>query len=260
MSTLIGCDCVGPCDPASTTCSCLKRQNEYSQGYLPGFQYDTKGRIRNHGIPIFECNAHCSCDDEECRNRVVQKGRKCEVVLRKTEMKGWGVFAKAKILAGTFIGIYSGEFILESECERRGLVYDRSGRTYLLDIDFYNVKRKFGATVQYGVDAYHVGNFTRFFFNHSCDPNCRVCPCYINEPDERRPLIVFFATRDIAVDEEICFSYSGKIPGDEGDDESQRGSEDDDYKPDDDDNLPSHKQKNACYCGASNCTGKMFND
>ncbi|KAF7303712.1 hypothetical protein MIND_00600600 [Mycena indigotica] len=232
------------------------RQNEYTQEYWPGFQYDTKGRIRNQGIPIFECNAHCSCDDEECRNRVVQKGRQCDVVLRKTEKKGWGVFAKSKILEGTFIGIYSGEFILERECERRGMVYDMSNRTYLLDIDFYNVTRKFGDNVEFGVDAYHVGNFTRFL-NHSCDPNCRVCPCYIDEPDERRPLIVFFATRDIATDEELCFSYSGKLPGDE--DDELKGN-DDDYKPDTDEDGPSHKQSNACYCGASNCTGKMFND
>lgn len=35
-----GCSCEGPCDPASKTCSCLKRQELYSYGLVKGFAYD----------------------------------------------------------------------------------------------------------------------------------------------------------------------------------------------------------------------------
>ena len=68
FSNLQGCDCEGYCDPRSRTCSCLKRQQEYS-GEVPGFIYDDKGRLKQQGYPIFECNDLCGCLDG-CRNRV----------------------------------------------------------------------------------------------------------------------------------------------------------------------------------------------
>ncbi|PPQ83176.1 hypothetical protein CVT24_002431, partial [Panaeolus cyanescens] len=66
------------------------------------------------------------------------------------------------------------------------------------------------------VDAYHVGNFTRFL-NHSCNPNSRLYPCYTNEGNINKPLLAIFAIRDIEPKEEICFSYSGDYPDDEQD-------------------------------------------
>lgn len=75
---LEGCDCIGPCDPSrSSTCPCVKRQMEYmekavEEKFERGFAYGPDGRIRTEHIeyPIFECNAACRCDDEDCRNRV----------------------------------------------------------------------------------------------------------------------------------------------------------------------------------------------
>jgi histone-lysine N-methyltransferase SUV39H len=108
MTKLVGCDCKGKCDPKSKTCSCLRRQKEYLKGYYDdGFAYDNKGRLRTVGVPIFECNSLCGCDDDECKNRVrcdifelriffiqglqvVQHGRKCHVTIKKTVDKGWG--------------------------------------------------------------------------------------------------------------------------------------------------------------------------
>ncbi|KAJ7148667.1 hypothetical protein C8R43DRAFT_1088325 [Mycena crocata] len=243
-SKLVGCDCKGKCDPKSTTCSCLKRQEEYSREVFgPGFAYDQKGRLRTSGAPIFECNALCSCDDEECKNRVVQHGRKCTIILKKTLNKGWGVFASRKIQKGTFIGLYAGEFLRDDLSERRGLVYDKSGRTYLLNIDWYYLDNK----SEYVVDAYHAGNFTRFL-NNSCDPNCKVNPCYINEPDLAKPLMTLFALRDIAQGEELCFSYGGYDP-------NNQDPEDED---EDEDDQGARSIVNKCYCGAVQCRGKSF--
>ncbi|KAJ7471282.1 hypothetical protein B0H11DRAFT_1730412 [Mycena galericulata] len=242
LTKLVGCDCRGKCDPDSTTCSCLKRQNEYLKGYCdPGFSYDNKGRLRTMGPPIFECNALCSCDDEDCRNRVVQHGRKCSVSIQKTTDKGWGVFATKRIPKGTFIGVYSGEFLRDEDSERRGLVYDKSGRTYLLDIDFYYLGG--GGECQYVVDAYHAGN------NNSCDPNCRVIPCYINEPDIKKPLFTLFSKRDIGVNEELCFSYQGYDPDD---------PDPDDPDGDEGKGKGTNTIKNKCRCGAARCTGLIF--
>jgi [histone H3]-lysine9 N-trimethyltransferase SUV39H len=54
--------------------------------------------------------------------QVVQNGRKCEVIIFKTREKGWGVKnGKKKIPMGSFIGIYSGEILLDDESELRGL-------------------------------------------------------------------------------------------------------------------------------------------
>ncbi|KAJ6617569.1 hypothetical protein B0H10DRAFT_1308305 [Mycena sp. CBHHK59/15] len=245
ITQLVGCDCKGKCDPKSKTCACLKRQLPYFKDvYTPGFAYDNKGRLRTPGTPIFECNALCACDDDECKNRVVQHGRKCAVEIRKTPRKGWGVFAAKKIPKGTFIGVYSGEFLRDDVSEQRGIVYDKSGRTYLLDVDFYYLKESEGWEVRYVVDAYHAGNFTRFL-NNSCNPNCKVAPCYIDEPNLEKPLLTLFSTRDIAADEELCFSYKGRDPLLDDDDDNERIG-------------PGHSIRNECLCGAENCDGFMF--
>lgn len=67
---LKGCNCHGPCDPNSRTCSCVKRQQQLVvDSGISGFIYDNKGRLRHHDYPIFECNDMCGCSDD-CKNRV----------------------------------------------------------------------------------------------------------------------------------------------------------------------------------------------
>ncbi|KAK7052401.1 hypothetical protein R3P38DRAFT_2860101 [Favolaschia claudopus] len=249
MSKLVGCDCVGKCDPKSTTCSCLKRQRKELVDYgVDGFAYDNKGCLKFRGPPVFECNSLCACDDDECKNRVVQHGRKCQVAIKKTADKGWGVFNAGgkKIPKGTFIGLYTGEFLRDDICERRGLVYDKSGRTYLMSHDWYHTE-ELNPDVEYTVDAYHVGN------NHSCDPNCHVNACYIDHPDIFQCHIALFALREIGPEEELCFAYSG-ISGPDGSDNA------DDEDGDEDDGKGSKSfAKNKCFCGAPACRGFMFN-
>ncbi|KAF9462519.1 hypothetical protein BDZ94DRAFT_1165708 [Collybia nuda] len=239
VSRLTSCGCTGKCDPKSKTCACLKRQQHYTGE--ADFAYDAKGRLKLIDYPIFECNDLCGCD-EECRNRVVQHGRKCSVNIKKTEEKGWGVFAgPKKIYQGNFVGIYAGELLTDAVGEERGFKYNKFGRTYLFDLDFHHLKEgKDGWEVQYTVDAYHAGN------NHSCDPNCRLVPCYVNESNLDKPLLTVFTRRDIEPFEELCFSYSG------------------DYLEDDDEVrspfCAADREDQAvyakCACRARNCTGK----
>jgi len=127
--------------------------------------------------------------------------------------------------------------------------YNKFGRTYLFDLDFHHLHQDDGHwSVKYTVDAYHAGNVrvsasysplhapdpasvyqifgavllprccpSRWltpYQNHSCDPNCRLVPCYINESNIDKPLLAVFAQRDIDPFEEICFSYYGD-PDDE---------------------------------------------
>ncbi|KAI0743934.1 SET domain-containing protein [Daedaleopsis nitida] len=242
---LQGCGCVGPCDPMSKTCSCLKRQKrflEQENNSQVGFIYDKKGRLKANEYPIFECNMNCGCSDD-CMNRVIQHGRQHEIMIQKTVNKGWGVFAgPKKIPANTYIGIYAGEYLLDAEGEHRGKMYNKFGRTYLFDIDFYYL-RKEDDQIKYTIDAYHAGN------NHSCDPNCTIVAAYINEANLDKPLLSIFTKRDVEPYEEICFSYFG-----DGDDNDlpQDGS-DDDASP-----VYDGAVYVKCQCGAENCRGNMW--
>lgn len=57
----------------------------------------------------------------------------------KTAKKGWGVKTRSPIPSGRFLGVYSGEMITEAECEARGALYDKVGRTYLFDLDGFHI-------------------------------------------------------------------------------------------------------------------------
>ncbi|KAI0789158.1 SET domain-containing protein [Abortiporus biennis] len=240
VENLQGCDCRGVCDE-KVPCACLLRQQKYSGSDI-GFIYGSDKRLRDHGYPIFECNAFCGCE-EKCQNRVVQLGRQVEVNIQKTVKKGWGVFAGSKrIPANTFIGIYAGEILTDAEGEERGFKYNIFGRTYLFNLDFYHLKEeKPDWQIAYCIDAYHSGNFTRFL-NHSCEPNCKINACYINEANLEKPLLTVFTIYDVEPKEELCFSYYGD--------------------PDDEDENFEDDQSDAvyvpCQCGATKCTGRMW--
>lgn len=76
---LLGCGCIGFCDPGSTTCLCISKQRQLfelnieedsNEVWKPeAFMYDKEGRVSKLGCPIVECNDLCNCHDD-CRNRV----------------------------------------------------------------------------------------------------------------------------------------------------------------------------------------------
>ncbi|KAG8956369.1 hypothetical protein FRC04_004450 [Tulasnella sp. 424] len=249
---LKGCDCLGPCDPYSKTCACIVRQNHWlgdiGEG---GFAYGPDGQIMFCHAAVFECNEACGCS-EDCQNRVVQNGRKCKLLLKKTRNKGWGVFADEFIPTGRFIGIYSGELLTDAEAHKRGLL----GRTYLFNLDFVHLKddtspekssgsRESSASgnSKYAVDAFHAGNHTRFL-NHSCDPNIELYPIYTDDADLEKPLLCAFTCKNVQRGEELCFSYHSE----EGEGDS----------PQRDFSGEEAIVRGRCLCGAANCKGYMF--
>ncbi|KAG9220051.1 hypothetical protein CCMSSC00406_0007911 [Pleurotus cornucopiae] len=164
------------------------------------------------------------------------------------------VFAGSKkIYDGTFLGIYSGELLTEEVAEERGKKYNKFGRTYLFDLDFYFLREGKGKEEgkqeeewepKYVVDAYHAGNFTRFL-NHSCSPNARLNAVYINESNIDKPLLAIFACKDIEPGAEICFSYSGNYDEEDLEEQAERV-------------VKGDAIYERCMCGAKNCTGIMF--
>ncbi|PBK71342.1 SET domain-containing protein [Armillaria solidipes] len=250
MKGLECCDCSGSC-AKNKDCACRQRQLRNANGTgLKDWIYDPQGRVRDEclldGAPIFECNDLCRCEDD-CRNRVVQNGRKIPIKIAKTEKKGWGVFYSGtrRIPKGTFVGIYAGEIVTWEEAEMRGMTYDKWGRTYLFDLDFNHIEGIDDAH-KYSVDAYHAGNFTRYL-NHSCSPNCTLAACYINEANLHKPLLAIFTCTDVLAGEELTFSYCGAVTEKTIADTAKKvkaGKVSDVHTP--------------CHCGAALCNGWLF--
>ncbi|KAG5890552.1 hypothetical protein JTB14_028303 [Gonioctena quinquepunctata] len=191
-----GCDCE-ECGPKIKNCCGRQPYN--------GFTFKARSRINvNPGIAIYECNKKCKCD-QDCRNRVVQNGRKVPLcIFRTVNGCGWGVKAMRKIHCGEFVCEYVGEVITHEEAEIRGHTYDEEGRTYLFDLD-YNSKDN-----PYTVDAAKFGNVSHFI-NHSCDPNLGVYAVWINCSDPNLPKLALFALREIERYEEVTFDYMMNI-------------------------------------------------
>lgn len=103
--------------------------------------------------------------------------------IKKTQEKGFGVFAKKKITAGTLIGDYLGKVI----------------KTSLYDLE----KDKNGLFLLYLTDQASIyPNLNKpgiHLLNHSCKPNCWIY-IYLGHT-------LFFALRNIKPGEELTISY-----------------------------------------------------
>jgi histone-lysine N-methyltransferase SUV39H len=103
--SMYGCDCKPDngrhmgCE--YTACGCLDQMNN------PRFPYiatgDRAGTLRDAHLrtrdAIFECNRFCNCGDN-CKNKLVQWGRKVPLEIFKTPNRGWG---KAPLLTSQVI-------------------------------------------------------------------------------------------------------------------------------------------------------------
>ena len=104
---------------------------------------------------------------------------------------GWGLFTMFALTKGTFIQEYLGELLSQDEGERRGLLCDERGCSYL-----------FTQSSDCVVDAMLKGNKVRFG-NHSKTPNVETKRLFVD--GELR--IGFYANQDIPAQSEVsnCF-------------------------------------------------------
>ena len=116
------------------------------------------------------------------------------IVKKKSNIHGWGIFAKKEIPKGTRIIEYLGEKITKAEADRRGPIlieyaknHKESGAVYI-----------FVLNKKYDIDG-HVSYNTAKYINHSCAPNCEV--------DIIRGHIWTIALRDIEKGEELFYNY-----------------------------------------------------
>ena len=233
----------------SLKCTCLEDTVLDENGKPKGFPYYSSGPRRgclrefwlDSREPIYECNHLCSCGPE-CKNKVVQKGRRIPLEIFKTHDRGFGLRSSVAIRKGQFIDTYRGEVITDAEATKRE--QNNLGKdSYLYALD------KFQNTEQdsipdediYVVDGELMGGPTRFL-NHSCDPNLRQFTVSLARADRKVYELPFFALEDIAPYTELTFDYK------DSDDVSGDGEEDGE-----EDEQPEGQKSIGCKCGAENC-------
>ncbi|CAI5449362.1 unnamed protein product [Caenorhabditis angaria] len=191
---LAGCECDFECN--SENCSCLMNGES---------NYSEDAKVIRNSKPLLECHSDCSCQ-QNCGNRVVQKGIRKKLEIFSTNAKGFGVKTLEIIDENEFVCEYAGECINEKEVERRNeeIKYEDN---YTLTI-----KEHFGGRIQKTfIDPRKKGNIGRFL-NHSCEPNCDIVIVRIGRII---PIVGLFARRKIEADEELTYDYGESLITDE---------------------------------------------
>ncbi|XP_072964774.1 histone-lysine N-methyltransferase SUVR5 isoform X1 [Typha angustifolia] len=209
-----------------------KAEDIYGKPMHGRFAYDDRGQIiLEEGYLVYECNSLCNCDTS-CQNRVLQKGVQVKLEIFRTIKKDWAVRSGEAISRGTFVCEYVGEVLNYDELGKGRGRRDNNECSYLYDIDAH-IDRARGlseGTVPYVLDASKYGNVSRFI-NHSCSPNLVNYLVLVESMDCQLAHIGFYASRDIAMGEELTYDYRYKLlPGD----------------------------GHPCLCGAANCRGRLY--
>lgn len=201
----------------------------------------------NSRAPIYECHEACSCLEEECPNRVVQRGRKVPLqIFRTADSRGWGVRTMRELRRGQFVDCYLGEVIRPEEAERRRHNSSKAQRkdVYLFGLDKFTDpdsidQRLVGAPLE--VDGEFMSGPTRFI-NHSCDPNLRIFARVGDHADKHIHDLGLFAIHDIGKGEELTFDYvdgQGEIESNARDEKLQ-------------------EEMTRCLCGSNKCRGYLW--
>ncbi|KAJ1519872.1 hypothetical protein ONE63_004114 [Megalurothrips usitatus] len=237
IGQVAGCECTEECGTRETCCPNMAGVD---------WAYSACSRlIVSPRSGIFECNRFCSCGPE-CPNRVVQRGRKVKLcIFRTSNGRGWGLKANERVERGAFLTTYIGEIITSEEAARRDENYEKTGLSYLFDLDMMDPDDG----QMYTIDAMKCGNESHFI-NHSCNPNAHVAGVWIETNDPAIPLLALFARRTIRKGEEITFNYQG--------DQDQRMREDLNVGDPVDSTQPKKKKAKKCRCGSRFCKGFYF--
>ncbi len=129
-----------------------------------------------------------------CKNNRIQLALPAPTTKAPSQVQGYGLYSRAEILMGDYIGEYTGEIISRSEGNRRGTIYHLINQEYLFNLN-----------QDQEIDASKIGNKMRFMNNSQREE-------YINV--EAKSLfcsgvvrIGLFARRDIRAGAELLWKY-----------------------------------------------------
>lgn len=189
VSLSVKCDCVSGC---GQNCACVK----YSGGSV-NYVNNLLNFEKIIANPfVLECNGLCRCA-EDCGNRLVQFGPREDLVVVRTDKKGYGLKTEKSMERGSFVCEYAGELIGKEEARKRAQ-FDGKNYIFVLKEHFFNSVQE---TI---VDPTCIGNIGRYI-NHSCAPNCAIVPVRVSSPI---PRLAVFALCNIGAGEEITYDYS----------------------------------------------------
>lgn len=147
------------------------------------------------------------------------------IVTRRSQIHGNGVFANAPIKKGTRLIEYKGRHRTHKEVDRVYADDVDTGHTFLFTLND-----------TYVLDANVDGNAARWI-NHSCDPNCEAV---LEEDDDEDPMkdkVFIEALRALKPGEELTYNYGIVL---------------------DEPHTASLKKLWACRCGSPKCTGTLL--
>ena len=173
---------------------------------------------------IYECHDDCSCDNDNCLNRVAAFGPRGGLKIVQFSGKGQGLVTTEFINEGAFICEYAGEILTKDEAIRRDDVNVKSKTmNYIFclnELSLLNDEAN-NQPVKTFIDPTYKGNIGRYL-NHSCLPNCDIISVRVDSIIPKigklaSSTFIFiinnklsagiFANRNILPMEELTFSY-----------------------------------------------------
>ncbi|KAI5209657.1 hypothetical protein AUEXF2481DRAFT_89676 [Aureobasidium subglaciale EXF-2481] len=195
---------------------------------------------------LYECNSRCRCGPN-CKNRLVQRGRKIPLEVFRTSKRGFGLRCPENLRRGQYIDRYIGELITDAEADARESSSGPEKASYLFWLDKFANDDGLPGSLKtsdcYVADGQKMGGPTRFI-NHSCNPNCRLFTVSYNKYNRTIYDLAFFALTDIPAGTELTFDYMDLEEGEAGQATKEVVDED--------------SVVVDCLCGAKNCRKKLW--